>query len=229
MTGFTWHDPWSCHILARCAVMKWISLLWQNSSTVNFVRLLEVSAVSDNWLYFKHVILHSGWVQCLLLAHCLLGLLFDPENGSIIFLRNIGELLLDYVASRTHHRQSIITQVLEISLNLLLSWQVLTFTMLSQGYVLFLIFHEVGWDWVHSVHWPQFCILYQLWMIDDERGAVGGVNIGRGNQSTGRKPAPVPLFPPQIPHDLMDWTLGAAVGSWWLTAWAMAWLGLCTE
>jgi hypothetical protein len=39
-------------------------------------------------------------------------------------------------------------------------------------------------------------------MIDDECGAVGGMRIGRGNQSTRRKPALVPLRPPQIPHDL---------------------------
>jgi hypothetical protein len=32
--------------------------------------------------------------------------------------------------------------------------------------------------------------------------AVGGMRIGRGNQRTQRKPAPVPLSPPQIPHDL---------------------------
>jgi hypothetical protein len=37
---------------------------------------------------------------------------------------------------------------------------------------------------------------------DDECGAVGGMRIGRGNRITRRKPAPVPLFPPQIPHDL---------------------------
>jgi hypothetical protein len=37
---------------------------------------------------------------------------------------------------------------------------------------------------------------------DDERGAVGGMRIGSGNRSTKRKPAPVPLSPPQIPHDL---------------------------
>jgi hypothetical protein len=29
----------------------------------------------------------------------------------------------------------------------------------------------------------------------------GGMRIGRGNRSTRRKPAPVPLHPPQIPHD----------------------------
>jgi hypothetical protein len=33
-------------------------------------------------------------------------------------------------------------------------------------------------------------------------GAVGGMRIGRGNRNTRRKPASVPLCPPQIPHDL---------------------------
>jgi hypothetical protein len=38
-------------------------------------------------------------------------------------------------------------------------------------------------------------------MMDyDECGAVGGM-IGRGNQSTWKKPAPVPLCPPQIPEN----------------------------
>jgi hypothetical protein len=37
---------------------------------------------------------------------------------------------------------------------------------------------------------------------DNECGPVGGIRIGRGNRSTRRKPAPVPLCPPQIPHDL---------------------------
>jgi hypothetical protein len=36
---------------------------------------------------------------------------------------------------------------------------------------------------------------------DSDCGAVGGMNIGRGNRSSRRKPAPVPLRPPQIPHD----------------------------
>jgi hypothetical protein len=54
---------------------------------------------------------------------------------------------------------------------------------------------------------------------DDECGAVGGVRIGRGNQSTRRKPAPVPLCPPQIPNDLtLARTRAAAVGSRRLTA-----------
>jgi hypothetical protein len=44
--------------------------------------------------------------------------------------------------------------------------------------------------------------LYQPRMIDDDYGAVGGIRIGKGNRSTRRKPALVPLCPPQIPHDL---------------------------
>jgi hypothetical protein len=39
-------------------------------------------------------------------------------------------------------------------------------------------------------------------MIDDECGAVGGMRIGRGNQSTRGKPSPVPLYPPKILHVL---------------------------
>jgi hypothetical protein len=52
-------------------------------------------------------------------------------------------------------------------------------------------------------------LLYQSWMVmdDDECGEVGGMI---GNQSTRRKPTPVPLCPPQIPHDL---TWAAAVGN----------------
>jgi hypothetical protein len=56
-------------------------------------------------------------------------------------------------------------------------------------------------------------LLYQPRMIDDY-GAVGGMRIGRGNRSTRRKPAPVPLCPPQILH-YMNWdrSRAAAVGS----------------
>jgi hypothetical protein len=46
---------------------------------------------------------------------------------------------------------------------------------------------------------------------DDDYGAVGGMRIGKGNRSARRKPAPAPLFPPQIPHDLTwDRTRAAA-------------------
>jgi hypothetical protein len=35
---------------------------------------------------------------------------------------------------------------------------------------------------------------------DYEDGEIGGMIIGRGSTSTRRKPAPVPLCPPQTPH-----------------------------
>jgi hypothetical protein len=67
-------------------------------------------------------------------------------------------------------------------------------------------------------------LLYQPQMIDDgDCGASGEMKIGRGNRSTRRKPAPAPLCPPQIPHDqTRALTQAAAVGSQWLTTWAMA-------
>jgi hypothetical protein len=66
-------------------------------------------------------------------------------------------------------------------------------------------------------------LLYQHQMIDDgDCGAVGGIEIGRGNRSTRRKPAQVPLCPPKIPHDLAwNRTQAVAVGSRRLTSWAM--------
>jgi hypothetical protein len=72
---------------------------------------------------------------------------------------------------------------------------------------------------VYVVRRPLSGLLYQPRMIEDECGAVGGMKIGRGNLSTIRKPAPVPLCPPQIPHELTwDRTRAAAVGSRRLTA-----------
>jgi hypothetical protein len=45
-------------------------------------------------------------------------------------------------------------------------------------------------------------LLYKPQMIDDgDCGAIGGMKIGRGNRNTRRKPAAVPLCPPQIQHD----------------------------
>jgi hypothetical protein len=63
-------------------------------------------------------------------------------------------------------------------------------------------FVGVGWDWVHLVRRPLTGLLYQTQMIDDECGAVGRMRSGRGNRSIRRKPAPMPLCLPQIPHDL---------------------------
>jgi hypothetical protein len=66
-------------------------------------------------------------------------------------------------------------------------------------------------------------LLYQPQMIDDgDYGAVGGMKSGRGNCSTRRKPAPMPVCPPQIPHDqTLAQTQAAAVGSQRLTTWAV--------
>jgi hypothetical protein len=83
----------------------------------------------------------------------------------------------------------------------------------------------VGWDWVHLVYRPLIGLLYQPWMTDDddECGAVGGMKIDRGNWSTRRKPAPVTLCPPQIPHDLTCvQTWATTVGSQQIIAWGMA-------
>jgi hypothetical protein len=42
-------------------------------------------------------------------------------------------------------------------------------------------------------------LLYHPHMIfGGDFGAIGGMKIGRGNRRTQRKPAPVPLCPPQI-------------------------------
>jgi hypothetical protein len=58
---------------------------------------------------------------------------------------------------------------------------------------------------------------------DDDCGVIGGIQIGKGNWSTQRKPTPVLLCQPQIPHDLTRArTQAATVGSRWLTAWAIA-------
>jgi hypothetical protein len=65
---------------------------------------------------------------------------------------------------------------------------------------------SLGWGEteVHLVRRPVFGTLYQPWMMDvDECGEVDGM-IGRGNRSTPRKPAQVPLCPSQITHD-MTW------------------------
>jgi hypothetical protein len=83
-------------------------------------------------------------------------------------------------------------------------------------------FYFVGWgETVHLVRRPLNGLLYQPRVID-EYGAFGRMRTGRGNSSTRRKPAPAPLCPPQIPHDLTWYrTRAAAVGSWRLTALAM--------
>jgi hypothetical protein len=52
---------------------------------------------------------------------------------------------------------------------------------------------------------------------DYDGGEIGGM-IGRRNRSTRRKPAPMPLCPPQTPHAPRTRTRAAAVGNQRLTA-----------
>jgi hypothetical protein len=84
--------------------------------------------------------------------------------------------------------------------------------------------------WCHCVNLvrqPLTGLLYQPRTIDDECGAVGGMRIGRGNLSTRRKHSPVPLSPPQIPHDVTWARIWAtAVRSRRLTPWARPKLSL---
>jgi hypothetical protein len=73
-----------------------------------------------------------------------------------------------------------------------------------------------GWSPIGS---PRHC--GHQWPIVPARGAyddgeIGGM-IGRGNRSTRRKPALVPLCPPQTPRSARTRTR-AAVGSQRLTA-----------
>jgi hypothetical protein len=67
---------------------------------------------------------------------------------------------------------------------------------------------------VHSTMRPLNGLLCQPRVFN---GEIGGM-IGRGNRSTRRKPAPVPLCPPQTPHSARTRTRAAAVGSQRLTA-----------
>jgi hypothetical protein len=76
----------------------------------------------------------------------------------------------------------------------------------------------VGWDSPIGTA-ATIGLLYQPQIIDDECGAVDRMKIGRGNRSTRKKPAPVPLCPPQIPHDpsrweASDWHLSYGTDLW---------------
>jgi hypothetical protein len=53
---------------------------------------------------------------------------------------------------------------------------------------------------------------------DYDDGKIDGIMIGRGNRSTRRKPAPVPLYPSQTPHAAQTRTRAPVVGSQRLTA-----------
>jgi hypothetical protein len=76
--------------------------------------------------------------------------------------------------------------------------------------------YSEGWRPIGSTrHWGhQWPIVPAPGDYDD--GEIGGM-IGRGNRSTRRKPAPVPLCSPQTLHAAQTRTRAAAVGSQRLT------------
>jgi hypothetical protein len=77
---------------------------------------------------------------------------------------------------------------------------------------------------VHLARRPLFHLLYQpRAIVYEECGGVSGMRIGRGNRSSWRKPAPVPLCSSQIPQDrTLTGTSSAAVENLRLTALTMA-------
>jgi hypothetical protein len=78
--------------------------------------------------------------------------------------------------------------------------------------------NAIGWKFEH---------LFEIVQRRRQYRAVGAMRIGRGNRSTRRKPAPFPLCPPEIPHDLIRvWTSDVAVEDRIITTWATAQLCL---
>jgi hypothetical protein len=76
-------------------------------------------------------------------------------------------------------------------------------------------------NWVHSASRPPIGLLYLPRVIMRMENLVEWW-FGRGNRSTRRQPAPVPLCPPQTPHAACTRTRAAAVERQWITAWATA-------
>jgi hypothetical protein len=90
-------------------------------------------------------------------------------------------------------------------------------------YYFFFNLHSGGWspNWVHLARQPLTGLLYLLRVIVRMENLVEW--MAGETEVLGRKPAPTPLCPSQIPLDqTWDWTRAAAVGSQRLTASAMA-------
>jgi hypothetical protein len=83
----------------------------------------------------------------------------------------------------------------------------------------FLFFNWYSWEWSpigSTRHCGHQCPIVPAPGDYDDR-ETGGM-ISRGNRSTRRKPAPVPLCPPQTAHAARTRTRAAVVGSQRLTA-----------
>jgi hypothetical protein len=89
----------------------------------------------------------------------------------------------------------------------------------------FFFFSFLGWGETESTwyvgHYLAYCTSPGLQMMNVEQSVEW--ELAGKTEVLGGKPAPMPLCPPQIPHDL-TWarTRAAAVGNRRLTAWAMA-------
>jgi hypothetical protein len=59
------------------------------------------------------------------------------------------------------------------------------------GTFFFILLNGVRVSWYCGHYWP---IVPPQMLCDGVCGEIGGMNIGRGNPSTRRKPAPAPLF-----------------------------------
>jgi hypothetical protein len=72
-------------------------------------------------------------------------------------------------------------------------------------------------SWGGVIRRPLIGLLYQprmMMIMNVGQSVECRMRIGRGNRSTRKKTASLPLCPPQIPHELTwDWTRAAAVGS----------------
>jgi hypothetical protein len=158
-------------------------------------------------------------------------------DGSFVRLLNVG--IINF-----HH----ITQCYWISDSHVFDWRVLcsvmcrcgvwykstfrknllTLSSRSKSFFMLVCLLLVGWDWVYLVLWPLLAYCTSPRWHDGDCGAIGGMKFGRGNRSTRRKPAPVPLCPPQIPYDQNRPRIrAAAVGSQRLTAFFAGCLTCC--
>jgi hypothetical protein len=72
-------------------------------------------------------------------------------------------------------------------------------------------------NWVHLALGPSIRPIVPA-QGDYDDGEIDGMMIGKVNLSILRKPAPVSLYPPQIPHATRMQTQAATVGSRRLTA-----------
>jgi hypothetical protein len=84
-------------------------------------------------------------------------------------------------------------------------------------YIYYILFFSYTYIPLSTVYWPIVPATDDGYCVE-----IGGMKTGRGNRSTRRKPAPVLISPPQIPHVLTRARIRTAEEeSKRLTAWAL--------